>query len=103
LPPYRKITAPLQIDAGTMRGFIKGQMISPMDLLDFARGVITNDVNLYQSVDQIEAMECCEPEARRLPALSTDSMRDLDRRDPSPDVAPEQGAHPGVPALLERR
>jgi hypothetical protein len=32
-----------------------GQMISPMDLPDFARDVITSDVNLHQSVDQIEA------------------------------------------------
>jgi hypothetical protein len=45
-----------------MHGFIKGQMISPMDLPDFARDVITNDVNLHQSVDQIEAMVGhCEP------------------------------------------
>lgn len=37
-------------------------MISPMDLPDFARDVITNDVNLHQSVDQIEAMvRHCEP------------------------------------------
>jgi hypothetical protein len=27
LPLYRKITAPLQIDAGTLHGFITGQMI----------------------------------------------------------------------------
>ena len=32
-----------------------GPMISPMDLPDFAWDVITNDVNLHQSVDQIEA------------------------------------------------
>jgi hypothetical protein len=40
------MTAPLQIDASTMHGFIKGQMISPMDRPDFARHVITNDVSL---------------------------------------------------------
>jgi hypothetical protein len=33
-----------------------------MDLPDFARDVITNDVNLHRSVDQIEAMgRRCEP------------------------------------------
>ena len=29
LPPYRRIGAPLQMDAGTMRGFIRGQHLSP--------------------------------------------------------------------------
>ena len=32
-----------------MHGFIKGQMISPMDLPDFARDVIMNDVNLHRT------------------------------------------------------
>jgi hypothetical protein len=56
LPPYRKVVAPLQIDAGTMQGFIKGQAISTMELPDFAREKITNDVVLYQSVDELEGM-----------------------------------------------
>jgi hypothetical protein len=62
LPDYRKVVAPLQIDAGTMGGFIKGQTISTMQLPDFARDKITNDVVLYQSVDELEGMaRRCEP------------------------------------------
>jgi hypothetical protein len=62
LPDYRKICAPLQIDAATMHGFIKGQTISTMQLPDFARDTITNDVVLYQGVDEIEGMaRRCEP------------------------------------------
>ncbi len=56
VPEYRKIVAPLQIDAINMRFHIRGQHIGPSQLPDFARDKITNDLNLYQGIAEIEKL-----------------------------------------------
>ena len=60
VPPYRQITAPLQMDAVTMRGFVENKTLSPMQLPDFARDHITNDVDLRMGIAEIDrlAREC---------------------------------------------
>jgi hypothetical protein len=56
LPAYRRIVAPLQMDAGTMRGHIKGQSLSVMQLPDFAQDKISNDVTLFMGIGEIEQL-----------------------------------------------
>lgn len=54
LPSYRRIGAPLAIDATTMHGIIRGQQLSPFELPDFARDSITNDLEMRQGIGEIE-------------------------------------------------
>ena len=56
LPEYRKIAAPLQVDMINMRFHTTGQTISPLELPEFARDVINNDLNLRQGIGQIEQL-----------------------------------------------
>jgi hypothetical protein len=56
LPPYRRIVAPLQMDAATMGGFIKNQSLSSWELPEFAQDMITNDVPLPQGIAEIERL-----------------------------------------------
>jgi AbiTii len=54
LPPYRRIVAPLQVDMMNMRWQVKGQTISPMELPEFARDEISNEVELRMGITEIE-------------------------------------------------
>jgi len=55
LPAYRRIVAPLQMDAAPMGGgFIKNQSLSSWQLPEFARDTITNDVPLAMGIAEIE-------------------------------------------------
>jgi AbiTii len=56
LPEYRKIGAPLAMDAATMHGIIKGQALSPMDIPDFAQHVVNNDLDLRMGIGEIERL-----------------------------------------------
>jgi hypothetical protein len=69
LPPYRRIVAPLQMDGVPYGGGLsKNQMLSPMQLPDFARDEITNDVILYHPITEIErlARDCPPNEVVKL-------------------------------------
>lgn len=54
IPEYRRVVAPLCIDGATFGGYVTGQQISPWSLPEFARDVITEDVNLSNSLGQLE-------------------------------------------------
>lgn len=56
LPEYRKIVAPLHLDAMNMRWIMKGQQVSPTELPDFARDKINNDLNLRMGIAEIEKL-----------------------------------------------
>lgn len=56
LPEYRKIVAPLHLDAMNMRWIMKGQQISPTELPDSARDKINNDLNLRMGIAEIEKL-----------------------------------------------
>lgn len=55
VPSYRVVVAPLKIDAAMMRGFVTGQQISPEQLPDLARGLITNELALRMGIGELEA------------------------------------------------
>jgi hypothetical protein len=62
LPPYRTFTAPLQIDWMNMARWVRGETISSLELPDFARDVITDEVNLRYPIAQVEELaRRCEP------------------------------------------
>jgi AbiTii len=62
LPEYRKIYAPLLMDAATMTGIIKGQQLSPWDLPDFAQKDISNDLIMPKGIGEIERLaRSCPP------------------------------------------
>jgi hypothetical protein len=62
LPPYRILSAPLQIDWRNMRGWVRGETISPLELPDFARDVITDEIKLGYGIAQIEELaRRCKP------------------------------------------
>jgi AbiTii len=54
LPAYRQITAPLQLDMVNAAYIMKGQTISPLELPDIAHETVTNQVNLYMGIGEIE-------------------------------------------------
>lgn len=56
LPSYRRISAPLAMDATTMHGIIRGQQLSSFELPDFARDTITNDLEMRQGIGEIEQL-----------------------------------------------
>ena len=63
LPAYRRISAPLQMDAATMTGFIKNQSLSSWQLPEFAQDKITNDVDLREGIAEIEGLvHSCRPD-----------------------------------------
>lgn len=62
LPPYRRVAAPLTMDAVTMHGIIRGQQISPMELPDFARNSITHDLEMRQGIGEIEQLVSSRPQ-----------------------------------------
>ncbi|MFB6553554.1 hypothetical protein [Streptomyces sp. NPDC056405] len=55
VPSYRVVVAPLRIDAAVMNGIITGQQISPSQLPDFARDVVTNELPLRMGIGELEA------------------------------------------------
>jgi AbiTii len=62
LPPYRTFTAPLQIDWMNRARWVRGETISSLELPDFARDVITDQVNLRYGIAQIEELaRRCKP------------------------------------------
>jgi hypothetical protein len=62
LPEYRVFTAPLQIDWMNMARWVRGETISSLELPDFARDVITDEVTLRYGIAQIEELaRRCEP------------------------------------------
>jgi AbiTii len=62
LPDYRRIIAPLQMDASNVRGSIKNQSFSSLQLPEFAREHMSNDVSLGQGIAEIEQLaRKCEP------------------------------------------
>jgi AbiTii len=62
LPPYRTFTAPLQIDWMNMAHWVRGETMSSLDLPDFARDVITDEVNVRFPIPQVEELaRRCEP------------------------------------------
>jgi hypothetical protein len=56
LPSYRVLTAPLLMDAATMRGQIRGQALSPSQLPDFAQDRINNTVHWREGIGQVEVL-----------------------------------------------
>ena len=54
VPEYRRFSAALCIDGVTFGGLITGQQISPLDLPEFARGHITEEVALTHGVGELE-------------------------------------------------
>lgn len=62
LPSYRQVVAPLQMDAGTMQGFIKNQSLSSWELPEVAQDKITNDLPLAMGIAEIERFaRNCKP------------------------------------------
>jgi hypothetical protein len=62
LPPYRIFTAPLQIDWMNRRHLVRGETISSLELPDFARDVMTDEVKLPHGIAQVEELaRRCEP------------------------------------------
>jgi hypothetical protein len=55
VPAYRVIHVPLLIDGLTFGGLMRGQRISSMDLPDFARDVITEEMPLAHGVGDLQA------------------------------------------------
>jgi hypothetical protein len=55
LPEYREIPAPLQIDGISGNYMVRGQPISALDLPEFARDLITDQMHLTQGIGEIEA------------------------------------------------
>lgn len=56
LPSYRSVTAPLQIDGAVFNGIVRHQPIGPMELPDFAREEISEQVPLRMGVSEIHQM-----------------------------------------------
>ena len=62
LPEYRKVAVPLQVDGINPVYSVKRQTISPRELPEFARDVIANDLQLRQSISEIEKLaQRCPP------------------------------------------
>ena len=56
VPSYRTIHVPLLIDGLTFTHSVRGQQISTMDLPDFARDVVTEELPLAQGVGDLQAL-----------------------------------------------
>jgi hypothetical protein len=56
VPSYRTIYVPLLIDGVTATHQVRGQQISSMDLPDFARDVITEELPLVHGVGDLQAL-----------------------------------------------
>ncbi|MEU9255474.1 hypothetical protein AB0D66_26965 [Streptomyces sp. NPDC048270] len=56
LPGYRRIPAPIQINALTGPNSIRGQRVSPNELPEFARGEVREEVALRHGIGEIEAL-----------------------------------------------
>ena len=62
LPDYRIFNAPLQIDWMNRRHLVRGETISSLELPDFARDVVTDEVSLRGGIGEIEELaRRCEP------------------------------------------
>jgi hypothetical protein len=56
LPDYRIFNAPLQIDWMNRRHLVRGETISSLELPDFARDVVTDEVSLRGGIGEIEEL-----------------------------------------------
>jgi hypothetical protein len=56
LPEWRTVAAPLLVDFTNLRFDVRGKPIGPMDLPEFARDVVKEEVPLVQGVGELEAM-----------------------------------------------
>lgn len=56
LPPYRKLTAPLQIDGSVPGALVRHQTIGYLDLPDFARDEFSETVPLRMGVKEIQSV-----------------------------------------------
>ncbi len=56
LPSYRTVTAPLQVDGAVPGGFVHHETIGSMDIPDFARDDINEQVPLRMGVREIRSM-----------------------------------------------
>ncbi|BAJ73203.1 hypothetical protein MTES_0239 [Microbacterium testaceum StLB037] len=56
LPPYRTVPAPLQIDGAVRDGIVRHETIGAMDIPDFARDEISEQVPLRMGVSEIHSM-----------------------------------------------
>lgn len=66
LPPYRKISAPLKINAVAGPNIITGQQISPMSLPDFVQENVSEDVHLRQPIAELESIVKSKQESVKL-------------------------------------
>lgn len=74
LPEYRKIAAPLQIDAlMPFQGQIRGQQLSALELPDYAPDYIKGPVALRQGIGELEVM-AKTPESMKLQAEAMPSL-----------------------------
>lgn len=78
LPDYRRIVAPLCIDHASLTGIVTGQQISTHHLPDFARDVLSEDVELPHSITELlEAANAADRESdalRMLPPGAADLL-----------------------------
>lgn len=65
LPDYRKVSGAIQVDAVVAGARITGQTISPAQLPEGPRGVITNEVSFFQSVAELQALTNTERSHRK--------------------------------------
>jgi hypothetical protein len=56
LPPYRILNAPLKIDWRNMRGWVRGETISPLELPEIARGKVGYQIDLRNGIAEIEQL-----------------------------------------------
>ncbi|MFK4113785.1 hypothetical protein ACI2K6_04085 [Microbacterium sp. NPDC006705] len=56
LPPYRTVSAPLQVDGAVSGGIVRHETIGAMDIPDFARDEINEQVPLRMGVSEIHSM-----------------------------------------------
>lgn len=56
LPAYRRVSAPLLVDARSMTWQVTGERISPRQLPDVCRDVVSEEVPFHQGVGEIESL-----------------------------------------------
>ncbi|MFF7216844.1 hypothetical protein ACFZAU_41090 [Streptomyces sp. NPDC008238] len=79
VPSYRVVVAPLKVDAAVMNGFVTGQQISPGQLPDFARDVISNTLPLRMGIGELEAAARRVSESDNVLKLMPEQAPDLVR------------------------
>lgn len=56
LPPYRQIVGVLCIDTLSGPHHVTGQQISPVQLPEFARDEVSNDIDMLQPIEELERL-----------------------------------------------